>query len=97
MKKMKKIIQNVLSDARLRLEQGRLYEMVMNSDLFEGSDCDPKAIKNVEKEIRNFAKERMEIMLGMRQETSEEASCPLECSHSMLGSRNLESVGISSY
>ena len=24
----------VLSDARLRLEQGRLYEMIMNNDLF---------------------------------------------------------------
>lgn len=69
---------NVLSDARLRLEQGRLYELVMNSDLFVGSDCDPKAIKNVEKEIRNFAKERMEIMLGMRQEASKEASFPLD-------------------
>jgi hypothetical protein len=61
----------VLNDARLRLEQGRLYELIMNHDLFSGSDADPKAIKHVQREIRNFAKERMEIMLGMRRETSQ--------------------------
>lgn len=60
----------VLNDARLRLEQGRLYEMVMNHNIFNGLDADPIAIKNVQKEIRKFAKERMEIMLGMRNEAS---------------------------
>lgn len=58
----------VLNDANLRIEQGRLYQMIMNHDLFEGMDSDPKAIQNVQKEIRKFARERMEIMLGMRQE-----------------------------
>ena len=58
----------VLSDARLRLEQGRLYEMIMNHNIFEGADADEKAIRHVQKQIRNFAKEQMEIMLGMRQE-----------------------------
>ncbi len=58
----------VLSDARLRLEQGKLYEMVMNHDLFSGVDADPRAAKSVQKQIRKFAKEQMEIMLGMRQE-----------------------------
>jgi hypothetical protein len=60
----------VLSDARLRLEQGRLYEMIMNHSLFDGVDADGRAIKNVQNEIRSFAKERMEIMLGMRLEPS---------------------------
>jgi hypothetical protein len=58
----------VLSDANLRLEQGTLYKMVMNSNLFQDMDVDPRAIKNVEREIKRFARERMEIMLGMRQE-----------------------------
>lgn len=62
----------VLSDARLRLEQGRLYELIMNHDLFQGVDADSKAIVNVQKEFRKFAKERMEIMLGMRQEQAED-------------------------
>lgn len=61
---------DVLSDAHLRLEQGSLYKMIMNHNLFEGIDADPKAIKNVEKEIRQFARERMEVMLGMRKETA---------------------------
>jgi hypothetical protein len=69
---------DVLSDARLRLEQGRLYELIMNNDFFSGTGYDPKAIKNVEKEIRNFAKERMEIMLGMRQEAAKEAAFPMD-------------------
>ena len=60
---------SVLSDATLRLEQGRLYQMVMNHNLFQGMDADPRAIKNVQREIRKFARERMEIMLGMRQES----------------------------
>lgn len=58
----------ILSDARLRLEQGKLYEMIMNHDLFQGLDADARAIKNVQREIRRFARERMEVMLGMRQE-----------------------------
>jgi hypothetical protein len=60
----------VLSDARSRMEQGRLYEMIMDHNIFAGADADEKAIKHVTKQIRNFAKEQMEIMLGMRQEPS---------------------------
>lgn len=59
---------SVLNDARLRLEQGKLYEMLMNHDIFEGADVDERAVKFVTRQIRNFAKEQMEIMLGMRQE-----------------------------
>lgn len=58
----------VLSDARLRLEQGKLYETIMNHNLFEGFDADPRAVKSVQKQIVRFAKEKMEFMLGMRQD-----------------------------
>lgn len=58
---------DVLNDANLRIEQGRLYQMIMNHNLFENMDADPKAIANVEKEIKKFARESMEVMLGMRQ------------------------------
>lgn len=61
---------SVLSDARLRLEQGRLYETIMNHELFDGMDADPAAVKHVQRQIRKFAKEQMEIMLGMRRETA---------------------------
>jgi len=62
---------SVLTDARLRLEQGRLYEMIMNHDIFGGVDADPRAMKTVQNQIRRFAKEQMEIMLGMRQPVSD--------------------------
>lgn len=57
---------SVLSDARIRLEMGRLYDMVMNHELFDGVESDARAIKSVQKQIRRFAKEQMEVMLGMR-------------------------------
>lgn len=59
--------ESILDDARLRLEQGRLYEMVMKHNPFEGLQADPKAVKIVQNQIVKFAKEQMEIMLGMRQ------------------------------
>lgn len=62
--------EDAMADAHLRLEQGSLYKMIMNHELFEGMDADPKAIQNVQNEMRQFARERMEIMLGMRQETA---------------------------
>jgi len=57
----------ILNDARLRLEQGKLYEMLMNHDIFEGMDADQRAVKSVQREIRKFAQDRMELMLGMKQ------------------------------
>lgn len=59
---------DVLTDARLRLELGRLYEMVMNHSLFDGVEVDARASKIVQKQIRKFAKEQIELTLGMRQE-----------------------------
>ncbi len=62
--------EDILNNADLRLEQGNLYRIIMNHDLFAGSDADPKAVRVVQAEIRKFAKEKMEVMLGMKQETS---------------------------
>lgn len=59
---------DVLTDARLRLELGRLYEMVMNHSLFDDVEVDSRASKIVQKQIRKFAKEQIELTLGMRQE-----------------------------
>ncbi len=58
----------LMADAGLRLEQGRLYQMIMTSDIFGETDADIRAIKNVQREIRRFVRDRMEIMLGIRQE-----------------------------
>ena len=66
----------VLNDANLRIEQGRLYQMIMNHNLFEGMDADPRAVQNVQSGIRKFARESMEVMLGMREATPTNAFAP---------------------
>ena len=61
-------ISEIMGDCNLRLEQGRLYQMVLQNDIFGDTNADPKAIRNVQREIRKFVRERMETMLGIRQE-----------------------------
>lgn len=60
----------VMSDVNLRLEQGRLYQLVLQGDIFGETDADPRAIRNVQREIRKFVRERMETMVGIRQEAA---------------------------
>ena len=60
--------QSVMDRATVRLEQGKLYNMLIQHSLFEGVDADPQAIANVESEIREFIVERLEVLLGMRAE-----------------------------
>src|SRR5271167_227185 len=59
---------DLMVNANLRLEQGRLYQMILANDIFGETDADPKAIRNVQREIRKYVRERMEIMLGIRLE-----------------------------
>ena len=61
-------VRQIMSDARLRLEQGRLYEMLLEHSLFGDVQANPQAVKNVEKEIRRFIRERLEILLGLRED-----------------------------
>jgi hypothetical protein len=56
----------VLRDASLRLEQGNLYKMLLKHDLFEGVDADPRAISNVQRELRAFIRERLEVLVGLK-------------------------------
>jgi hypothetical protein len=58
----------VLKDASLRLEQGNLYKMLLKHDLFEGVEADPRAIKNVQRELRAFIRERLEVLVGLKQD-----------------------------
>lgn len=54
------------ADANLRIELATLYKMIMNHDLFADTDADPRAVEVVTRGIRKFAREQVEIMLGMR-------------------------------
>ena len=56
----------LLQNASLRLEQGQLYQLLLKHDLFGEVNADPRAIAKVQKELRSFIKEKLEIMLGMR-------------------------------
>lgn len=55
-----------LTNARLRLEQGRLYEMFLKHNLFGDVDSDPRAVANVQKELKEFIQERLEVLLGLK-------------------------------
>lgn len=63
---------SVIKKAQTRLEQGRLYEMLIKHDLFENVDALPEAVDNVQKEIKTFIMERLEVLLGMRSEKEKE-------------------------
>lgn len=55
-----------ISPALLRLEQGKLYQMLIEHDLFADIDAHPQAIENVQRELKDFITSRLEIMLGLR-------------------------------
>jgi hypothetical protein len=57
-----------ISPALLRLEQGKLYQMLIEHDLFADIDAHPQAIENVQNELKDFITSRLEIMLGLRTE-----------------------------
>jgi len=59
---------SVIDNARIRLEQGRLYEMLIKHNLFEGVEAMPQAVSKVQSEIKEFIVERLEILLGMKAE-----------------------------
>jgi hypothetical protein len=61
---------NTVSEAVVRLEQARLYDMLIKHDMFEGVQADPIAIAKVKKELKDYIVERLEILLGIRQEKS---------------------------
>lgn len=61
---------NVIYNARLRLEQAKLYELLINHNLFDGVDASPEAIKNVQNELKFYIVKRLEILLGLREPTA---------------------------
>jgi hypothetical protein len=68
---------NLLETATVRLEMARLYEMVLKTNFFDGLDADPRAVSKVMKEFKEFTMDRLEILLGMKQEKQKTAA-PIE-------------------
>jgi hypothetical protein len=70
----------VVYNARLRLEQAKLYEMLINHNLFDGVDASDQAIVNVQNELKEYIVYRLKILLGMnppKQVTAEQIEIEL--------------------
>jgi hypothetical protein len=65
---------SVVSEAMLRLEQARLYEMLLKHNFFEGVRTGPAAKQNVEQELKKFILDRLEVLLGIKAEASNQTA-----------------------
>ena len=63
-------------NARLRLEQARLYEMIINHDLFDGVEVDRRAVSIVQNELKHYIIKRLEILMGLRKPQRTSSSGP---------------------
>lgn len=70
--------QDIVNEAMVRLEQAELYKMLIKHDLFEGVDGNPIAKQNVQNELKDYIVERLQILLGIRQEKSRNTSMRVE-------------------
>jgi hypothetical protein len=57
-----------VNKAILRLEQGRLYQMLIEHNFFDSVPALPEAVSVVQNELKGFIIERLEILLGLREE-----------------------------
>jgi len=62
---------SVVTQSMIRLEQARLYDMLIKHDLFKGVKAHPHALKNVQNELKSYIVDRLEILLGIKQEKTE--------------------------
>jgi hypothetical protein len=61
--------EGVISEALKRIEQASLYQTLINHSLFSPNSARPEIMHQVEQEIKSFAVERLEILLGMKEES----------------------------
>lgn len=69
--KLDKRESGIVSESMIRLEQARLYDMLIKHDLFKGVKAHPKALQNVQNEVKKYIVKRLEVLLGIRGEESE--------------------------
>lgn len=62
--KLNKGDRDVVRTVTFKLEQARIYEALIKSDLFEGFEADPNAISNVKTELKDFLVERLDNLMG---------------------------------
>lgn len=56
----------IVYNTRIRLEQAKLYEMLINHNLFDGVDVDHRAIAIVRNELKHYVVKRLEILMGLK-------------------------------
>lgn len=66
--------ENSISEAERRLEMANYYKCIIRADLF-GADDSPIA-KAVQLEMRNYATDRLETLMGIKQESSMPTAAP---------------------
>jgi hypothetical protein len=52
--------------ATARIEQGNLYKLLIEQDIFDGVNASPDVLNKVRSEIAQFATMRLEILLGLK-------------------------------
>lgn len=57
-----------LESASLRIAQADLYQMLAKHNVFEGVEAPAQVVRQVQKELKEFALERLNILLGISQE-----------------------------
>jgi hypothetical protein len=62
---------NPLNEALRRIEQAKLYEALLNHDLFGEDSASPEVVDAVKAEISEFIQTRLEVLLGIRPEPTE--------------------------
>jgi hypothetical protein len=56
----------IVTEAQRRLAKAQLYQAILDQPMFGQNSVNPEIVEEVSNELRNFALERLEIMLGMR-------------------------------
>lgn len=69
--KLNKRENDVVNDAMVRLEQARLYDMLIKHDMFKGVKANPRALANVQAELKAYIVQRLEILLGIKKDQAE--------------------------
>lgn len=57
---------DIMEEAMVRLEQARLYDMLIKHDIFDGIVCNPTALQNVQDEMKAFLIGRLQVLLGIK-------------------------------
>lgn len=63
--KLNKGEDSIVANAMVKLEQARLYEMLIKHDMFKGVKANPTALANVKRELKDYILSRLEKLLAI--------------------------------